>query len=79
MKITGEQNADLAGETLEITYYGYLAKTEASMDKPVDNKITVTADTTKEIKLQLKVKQHDWQHRLLHGRLQFLSKRLKNH
>ncbi|WOY88514.1 SpaH/EbpB family LPXTG-anchored major pilin [Ligilactobacillus murinus] len=47
MKITGEQNADLAGETLEITYYGYLAKTEASMDKPVDNKITVTADTTK--------------------------------
>lgn len=47
MKITGEQNADLAGETLEITYYGYLAKTEASMDEPVDNKITVTADTTK--------------------------------
>lgn len=47
MKITGEQNADLAGETLEITYYGYLAKTEASLDDPVDNKITVTADTTK--------------------------------
>lgn len=48
MKITGEQNADLAGETLEITYYAYLAKTEASMDDPVDNKVTVTADTTKD-------------------------------
>lgn len=47
MKITGEQNADLAGEELVITYYAYLAKTEASMDDPVDNKITVTADTTK--------------------------------
>lgn len=47
MKITGEQNADLAGEELVITYYAYLAKTEASMDTPVDNKITVTADTTK--------------------------------
>lgn len=47
MKITGEQNADLAGEELVITYYAYLAKTEASMDDPVDNKITATADTTK--------------------------------
>ncbi|WP_025087129.1 SpaH/EbpB family LPXTG-anchored major pilin [Ligilactobacillus apodemi] len=46
LNITGADNADLAGETLVITYYAYLAKTESSLDNPVDNSITATADTT---------------------------------
>lgn len=38
--------ADLAGEKLTIKYYAYLGKENNTMDNPIDNKVTATANTT---------------------------------
>ncbi|WGN88927.1 SpaH/EbpB family LPXTG-anchored major pilin [Ligilactobacillus faecis] len=47
LTLKGEQYANLAGERLTIDYYAFLGMRNASLDNPVDNKVEVTADTTR--------------------------------
>lgn len=47
LTLKGEQYANLAGERLTIDYYAFLGMRNASLDNPVDNKVEVTANTTR--------------------------------
>lgn len=46
LKLKGDAYKNLAGETITITYYAYLAMRNTTLDHPIDNKVTAKADTT---------------------------------
>lgn len=46
LKLKGDAYKNLAGETITITYYAYLAMRNTTLDDPIDNKVTAKADTT---------------------------------
>lgn len=46
LKLKGDAYKNLAGETITITYYAYLAMRNTTLDNPIDNKVTAKADTT---------------------------------
>lgn len=46
LDLKGDAYKNLAGETITITYYAYLAMRNTTLDNPIDNKVTATADTT---------------------------------
>lgn len=46
LELKGNDYKDLAGETITITYYAYLAMRNTTLDAPIDNMVTATADTT---------------------------------
>lgn len=46
LKLKGDAYKNLAGETITITYYAYLAMRNTTLDNPIDNEVTAKADTT---------------------------------
>lgn len=46
LTLKGDAYKNLAGETITITYYAYLAMRNTTLDNPIDNKVTAKADTT---------------------------------